>query len=230
MVKCLHGRKEIEELCLHQLKSFFINIDEELILETIPASIKLMEENFSEINNSSLNDGIDIIFNPYHSTTWAIFLYRLSHELSSCCEKKIIEKAKICADQVYYLNKIMHGIDWYHPIELPIHFMCEHPVGSVLGRASYGDYLMIYQGTTIGGNRENGYLFYPKIGNRVTMYANATVLGKSDIGNNVIISANSYLINEKVPDNSIVFGSSPNIVIKEKTEEEIRSMTSHIWR
>ena len=48
--------------------------------------------------------------------------------------------------------------------------------------------------------------------------------------NNVIISANSYLINETIPDNCIVFGQSPNIIIKKKSEEEIREMMEHIWK
>lgn len=33
----------------------------------------------------------------------------------------------------------MHSVDWLHSIELPIHFGAEHPVGSVLGKATYGD-------------------------------------------------------------------------------------------
>lgn len=62
------------------------------------------------------------------------------------------------------------------------------------------------------------------------MYANATILGNTIIGNNVIISADTYLINEVIPDNSIVFGKSPNIVIKEKSENEIKDLTSNIWK
>lgn len=124
----------------------------------------------------------------------------------------------------------MHANDWFYQIDLPKHFMCEHPLGSVLGRAEYGDYLMIYQGTTVGGSRKDGLLFYPVIGSNVLLYANSTVLGDCHIGNNVIISAESYLINEMIPNNSIVFGKSPNIQIKHVTEDKIKSMTSHIWK
>lgn len=108
--------------------------------------------------------------------------------------------------------------------------MAEHPLGSVLGKAQYSDYLFVYQGTTIGGNRKKGKLYYPKLGKNVVLYANATILGETTIGNNVIVSSNTYIINEKVPDNCIVFGQSPNIVIKEKSEPEILEMTKHIWR
>lgn len=133
------------------------------------------------------------------------------------------------ADMVYYLNKIMHSNDWFYEISLPEHFLCEHPLGSVLGRASYGDYFVVYQGTTVGGNRCGRKLFYPILGHNIVLYANATVLGHTNIGNNVIISADSYIIDEKIPDNCIVFGKSPNLIIKEKTEGEIKEYTAHIW-
>ena len=61
------------------------------------------------------------------------------------------------------------------------------------------------------------------------LFANSTVLGDTHIGNNVVVSANTYLINEVIPDNCVVFGKSPDIVIKQKTEEEIKQYTRHIW-
>ena len=123
----------------------------------------------------------------------------------------------------------MHANDWFYAIDLPTHFHCEHPLGSVLGRATYGDYFFVYQGTTVGGNRSKGKLFYPMIGTNVILYANATILGNTNIGNNVVVSADSFLINETIPDNCIVFGKSPNISIKEKSEDEIKEYTQHIW-
>ncbi len=89
----------------------------------------------------------------------------------------------LCAEQVYYLNKILHSVDWYYEIELPKHFMVEHPLGSVLGRAQYGDYLYIYQGVTIGGNvkLKTGELDYPTLGDNVLLYSNAKILGNSHI-------------------------------------------------
>lgn len=124
----------------------------------------------------------------------------------------------------------MHSNDWFYAINLPKHFLCEHPLGSVLGRANYGDYFFIYQGTTVGGNRRrDGGIDYPVIGENVILYANATVLGDTHIGNNVVISADTYLINENIPDNCVVFGKSPNLIIKTKSEDEIKNYTEHIW-
>lgn len=133
------------------------------------------------------------------------------------------------ADYCYYLNKIMHANDWFYAIDLPVHFLVEHPLGSVLGRATYGDYLFVYQGTTVGGNRSHGKLCYPVIGNNVILFANASILGNCKIGNNVVIAADTTVVNENVPDNCIVFGKSPYLTVKEKTEQEIKKYTEHIW-
>lgn len=181
-----------------------------------------MEENFSKSVSNRFYDEEGMVFNPYFSLTWMIFLYRLSHNLYKSGLNEL-------AGKVYYLNKIMHSNDWFYAIDLPVHFLAEHPLGSVLGRAKYGDYFFIYQGCTVGGNRKAGVLSYPNIGNYVIMYANSTVLGDTRIGNNVVISSGTYIINENIPDNCIVFGQSPNLVIKRKTEEEMRVYFSHIW-
>lgn len=210
--------KTIERQVLHQLSSHFVDIDKKVVKASINNALNDMEETFKGLSSER-------VFNPYHSVTWMIFLYRLSWHLAHDNEKVCKE-----ADMVYYLNKIMHSNDWFYMIDLPVHFWCEHPLGSVLGRAQYSDYLMVYQHVTVGGNRKNGQLSYPKLGENVCLYAGATVLGDTVIGNNVIISADSYLINETIPDNSIVFGKSPNIIIKEKSESEIKDMTSHIWK
>lgn len=160
---------------------------------------------------------------PYHSVQWSVFLYYLSNTLAGMSKPDIAAK-------VYYLNKIMHGVDWFYEIELPDHFWAEHPMGGVLGRASYGDFFFVYQGTTVGGNRTGGIQHYPVLGDRVLMYANSTVLGDTHIADNVIISANTYIKDAHIPECSIVFGQSPNLVIKRKTRQEIEKAMSHIWQ
>ncbi len=212
----------IEDILFRQLHNYWGEIDDVAITRNIPLALSAIENNYKELPNRRLWNGEEVIFSPYMSVQWMNFLYRLSHSLYQ-------NGGGTAADQVYYLNKIMHANDWFYAIDLPVHFHCEHPVGSVLGRAVYGDYLFVYQGTTIGGNRSNGELAYPVLGNNVILYANATVLGNTHIGNNVLISAGTYLLNEKIPDNCIVFGQSPNITIKRKSEEEIKEYTQHIW-
>lgn len=166
-------------------------------------------------------------FSNCNSVQYCLFLYWMAHLIGVSAGER--SELIALADQIYYLNKIMNGIDWYWEIDLPEYMLCEHPVGSVLGRASYGEFFFLYQGCTVGGNRKDGILSYPTIGDYVLLYSNSKILGKSYIGNNVIISADTVIIDQDVPDNTIVFGYSPNLVIKQKTEDYIRDKMKHIW-
>jgi serine O-acetyltransferase len=217
----------IGQLVIHQIKNYWFDFDEEIIKSKVKVALKKVEICFCASQSKYLHDGEKMIFSPQHSVTWMIFLYYLSHELAM---NQVSGRKE--ADCVYYLNKIMHDVDWYHAIELPPHFMAEHPLGSVLGRAKYGDYFMVYQGTTVGGNgfKEDGSICYPEIGKNCVMYANSTILGKSILGDNVIVAAETYMKDAIIPDNCMVFGHSPNLVIKQCGEAEIRKRTSHIWK
>lgn len=215
--------ENIEKTLLHQLHNHWPQVDEEIILSAVPDALDAIRQNYEGMPNRNFYDGKDVHFSPLISVQWMNFLYRLSHAIYQ-------EWGHVSsADQVYYLNKIMHSNDWFYATDLPPHFMCEHPLGSVLGRAKYGDYFFVYQGTTVGGNRSKGVLSYPEIGSNVILFANATVLGNTKIGNNVVISAGTQAINDSIPNNCIVFGKSPNLVIKQKSEDEIKKYTQHIW-
>ena len=185
----LHER--IRKILFRQLENFWDEWDEEVINRQIPEALEQMNKNYSmAASKQRYRDG-NMVFDPMYTGTWAIFLYKLSRLL-------FLEGNNKEAECIYYLNKVLHSVDWFYQTELPLHFMAEHLLGSVLGRAQYSDYLFVYQGTTIGGNRKGDVLYYPKVGENVVLYANATVLGNTSIGNNVIISANTYIINENL--------------------------------
>ena len=139
------------------------------------------------------------------------YLYWVSHLLFKAGESHI-------ADKIYYLNKMLNAVELFYEVELPDIWSCEHPIGSVMGRAEYGNYFFFYQGCTVGGNRHGmgGEIIYPVIGEHVTMFSGSKVLGNSRIGDNVTLAANSYVINIDIPSNSIVFGQSPELIIKAK--------------
>ena len=216
----LHER--IRKILFRQLENFWDEWDEEVINRQIPEALEQMNKNYSMAASKQRYKDGNMVFDPMYTGTWAIFLYKLSRLL-------FLEGNNKEAECIYYLNKVLHSVDWFYQTELPLHFMAEHLLGSVLGRARYSDYLFVYQGTTIGGNRKGDVMYYPKVGENVVLYANATVLGNTLIGNNVIISANTYIINENIPNNCIVFGHSPNIIIKEQSEMKIKELTEHIW-
>lgn len=84
----------------------------------------------------------------------------------------------------------------------------EHFSGIVIGKnVIIGDNCKIYQQVTLG--QKNGK--YPTIGNNVTIYAGAKIIGGIKIGNNVQIGANSVVLCD-VPDNSTVVGVPGRII------------------
>lgn len=113
-------------------------------------------------------------------------------------------------DKIYGLSKIISSADLYYEVEMPEIWSCDHPMGSVMGRAKYGNYFSFSQGCTVGNNHG----IYPVIGEHVSMMSNSKILGNCNIGNNVIIAANAYIKDTDIPDNSIVLGQDREITIK----------------
>jgi serine O-acetyltransferase len=184
--------------------------DREKLTEAIDFAVARVETCFDRIANKYYSDADGCTtFDPFHSCQYTTFLYYLSRRLGEQ------HPGDQLAAKVYYLNKMLNGCDLFHAIELPDVFFMEHPVASVMGRAKYSNYFAFQQGCTVGGNRDEfGILHYPVLGEYVWMFANATVIGRSRIGDNVFFAAGAFVKDAHVPDNTIVFGQSPNLVLK----------------
>lgn len=205
-------KENILKQLVKQLSNFFEISEEDIhaIDLSIDDALEKCEYNFEHSGNnyykSRMGGGK---FDACHSVQYMIFLYYMSNLLyqRGGCNG-------LC-DKVYYLNKIMNGVDLFYAIELPSIFGAEHPLGTIMGRAEYGDGFFFYQGCTVGGDRDKqGNLYYPKIGSNVRMYAHSAIIGKCVIGNNAQIGAGAIVKNQDVPANSVVFGESPNLIIK----------------
>ena len=79
-------------------------------------------------------------------------------------------------EKIFLLNKILFSLDIFYEVELPDIFLFVHPLGTVLGRGSYSDYLVVYQRCNIGSNNN---LSNSK---HVTLHPGASVLGNCIIG------------------------------------------------
>ena len=96
--------EEIEKLLLHQLKQYWIEIDEKIIIKAIPSAISKVENSFIGLPNRYYYDDGKPQFSPYISVHWLIFLYRLAHDIYK--HSNTIPKE---ADLIYYLNKVLHS-------------------------------------------------------------------------------------------------------------------------
>ena len=194
-------------LTLKQLRNFFpvSQEEEQLLVQCIERVMQRVEKCFDGTTNKYYHRDGEVYFNPFHSGQYCIYLYWFSRTIFEAGNSFL-------ADKIYYLNKIMNGCDMFYEVELPEVFILDHPVGSVIGRGTFGGGFIFGQCCTIGGNHD----IYPVIGKNVELCDNASILGNSHIGDNVIIGAYACVKDQDVPANSIVFGQSPNLIIKQK--------------
>ena len=119
------------------------------------------------------------------------------------------------ASKIYLLNKMMHAIDVFYEVRLPDIFLFVHPVGTVLGRASYSDFLIVYQGCAVGSNKD----IFPLIGEYVTLHPHSKILGDCEISENCAIATGSLLLDKNLPSNTTFIGDpSKHRVLKKKTQ------------
>lgn len=210
---------DLQKLVVKQIDNFLLisELEKVRLSEALPEALARSEYCFSFSTNKYYQKCGETYFSPFHSGQYAIFLYFLSNSIF----QRNPDDFQL-AGKVYYLNKILNSVELFYEVQLPKVFFADHPIGSVMGRASYGDRFSFAQNCTVGNNHGR----YPTIGENVTMAAGATVLGGSRIGSNVVLSVGAYVKDTDIPDNSIVFGTYPNLLIKQRDESYFQGLNT----
>jgi serine O-acetyltransferase len=151
-------------------------------------------------------------FNHLHTDQYAMFLYFLSNTVHR------EDGDPSLAGKVYALNKALHAVDVFYEVVLPEVFFFQHPVGTVLGRATYGNYLAVYQRCSIGSNMEGEG---PVLGDGIVLFGGSGIIGRCTVGDNAWLSVNAMVMDRDVPADSLVFGQSPHNVVKPTTRRVI---------
>ena len=100
----------------------------------------------------------------------------------------------------------LFGIDINPAAKIGCGIMLDHGTGFVMGEtAVIGDDCSIMQGVTLGGTGKADEDRHPKIGERVLIGANASVLGNIKVGDGAKIAAGSVVL-KPVPENCTVAG------------------------
>ena len=197
-----------------QLNTFFPDdniITEDSINTIIFEAINRLEHCFQSINLPYYRKDDSPYFNHLHGDHYSSFLYLLSRQA-------YLNGIESVAAKIFLLNKALFGIDAFYTIQLPESFVFVHPIGTILGRATYSNFFVVYQGVTIGANADG---VYPTFSERTILFSNSSIIGDSKIGSNFIIGAKSSLINSFVPDNKVVVGNYPNHNILTNTSNQI---------
>ena len=143
----------------------------------------------------------------------AIVYYRIAHLLYQMGNKLC---ARIISEEAHSKT----GIDIHPAAKIGVPFFIDHGTGIVIGETTViGKRVVLYQGVTLGAisvtnaRDKHGVKRHPTIGNDVTIYANATVLGDIKIGDDVIVGSNTY-IREDIPSHTTVKNPKPELIMR----------------
>jgi serine O-acetyltransferase len=128
--------------------------------------------------------------------------------------------ARLCSQ----LAKFFTGIEIHPGAKIGRRFVIDHGTGIVIGETTViGEGCKIYQGVTLGAKSlSKGALLkdvkrHPTIGNGVTLYANASILGGDTyIGDNTIIGSSVFIVGKTIPANHKVISEEPQLSLVEK--------------
>ncbi|NOZ13517.1 MAG: serine acetyltransferase [Acidobacteria bacterium] len=108
------------------------------------------------------------------------------------------------------------GIDIHPGADIGDHFFIDHGTGVVVGETCViGHHVRLYQGVTLGaksfpldkdGKPVKGIARHPIIGDNVTIYAGATVLGRVTVGSGSVIGGNLWVTRDVAPNSRISQG------------------------
>ncbi|MCZ4330205.1 hypothetical protein [Castellaniella denitrificans] len=179
-----------------------------VLVRCMPVALKRLHRCINEVKLWA-PDRFDVL----HSTQYCIFLYYLANTIW-----KETGERSVCT-LLFLLNKALNGIDLFYEIEMPEVFFIGHSVGIVLAKASYGNYLVLYQNSTVGKNHGVA----PVLEDRVIMYPNTAIIGRSHVRSGSVIAQGVSVINTDTPGDCLVFsGSDGRILFKDVKRDFFR--------
>lgn len=190
----------LEEICGEKVRVEFER--------RIPILAELLSQDVEAIagNDPAAQNFQEIVY--CYPAVMAMTHYRVAHELDSL-GVEIIPRM---------LTEYAHsetGIDIHPQAKIGHHFAIDHGTGVVIGQtAIIGNHVTLYQGVTVGAKNfkydESGkprnLPRHPIIEDGVTVYSNASLLGRITIGEGSVIGGNVWLTHSVPPHSRILQG------------------------
>jgi serine O-acetyltransferase len=176
----------------------------------IDSALERLEYCFRRIALPHYNRDGQANFNHLHGDQTASFYYLAANSAFLRGDVGLAQK-------FFLLNKAMNGIVCMYDTQLPPVFAFIHTVGTVVGKARYGNYVALFQGVTVGADRGS----LPRIGERCVIYGGAIVAGDSELGDGVVVAGNSAVIHQDVPADCVASGRSPDLVIARRKRDVV---------
>lgn len=174
----------------------------------LPEVKRLLETDVAAIGaNDPAATGVQEIVICYPAVT-AMLHYRTAHFL---WEMKVPVLPRMLTERAHSLT----GIDIHPGAAIGEYFAIDHGTGIVIGETTViGRHVTLYQGVTLGARnfvydetgRPRNVLRHPVLEDNVTVYSNATLLGRITVGEGSVIGGNVWLTHSVPPHSRIVQG------------------------
>jgi len=162
-------------------------------------------------------ESIDEIVSCYPGVD-AVFAYRVARVLDELGAPLV---PRLICEQAHART----GVDIHPGARIGERFFIDHGAGGVIGQTTeIGEGVKLYQGVTLGarsfptdehGRAVKGLKRHPTLGDRVTVYAGAVVLGGDTvIGDDCVISG-GVCVTSSVPPGRVVRQKQPELIVRE---------------
>lgn len=203
-------RTELIAYVAHLVENAFPDGARESVERAVDAALERVEHCFARVALRGYRDASGAAsFDHLYGDQFAAFLYFASNGAwSRFGDDRLAKKLSL-------LNRSRHALLIMHDTQLPDVFVVPHTVGTVIGKARYGDYLVVCQNVTIANDLtthltvEPGVIFFP----------GAFAVGTGTIGSGCVVAANATLQYQDVPPNTIVSGASPETVMRPRKRD-----------
>jgi serine O-acetyltransferase len=195
----------------------------EALVGALPGLQKALQEDIEAAyeGDPAANSAMEVVMS--YPAIQAIAAHRIAHVLY---ERKVPLIPRIITELAHSRT----GIDIHPGATIGRRFFIDHGTGVVIGEtAVIGDNVKLYQGVTLGalsfpkgadGKPVKGIKRHPCVGDNVTIYAEATILGGDTvIGSGSEIGGNVWLTHS-VPPHSRVHVRQPNPEVRGKRERK----------
>lgn len=143
-------------------------------------------------------------FNYLQSSQYSLYLYYLSNTIWRCSGQTEVPT------KLFLLNKMLNGLDLFYEIAMPDIYLIGHTSGIVFAKATYSNYMVVHQNSTVGKNHGVA----PVLEEGVVLYPNSVVIGGCHIGKEAVIAQGVSVINRDVSPGCIVFAEGRELVEK----------------
>lgn len=177
-------------------------------IDRLPAIKRLLYTDVDAMlhNDPAVKSAGEVIF--CYPMVSAMTHYRLAHEL-------LVMGVPVIPRIISELAHSQTGIDIHPGAQIGDHFCIDHGTGIVIGETCIiGSHVMLYQGVTLGAKSfsrgDDGMLLnvprHPIIEDNVTIYSNASILGRITIGRDTVVGGNVW-VTHSVPPGSVILQS-----------------------